>query len=71
MIDWFNDKQYWQPALDQDGNQRTDAWVINATGVIPLQDYPPGTKLFLRAEPLHPVRARRCWTSTGIGSLLS
>jgi hypothetical protein len=34
--------------------ERTDAWVINATDVIPLTDYPPGTKLFLRAEPLHP-----------------
>ncbi len=54
MIDWINDKDYWQPALDQSGNDRTDAWVINATDVIPLTDYPPGTKLFLRAEPLHP-----------------
>lgn len=54
MIDWISDKAYWQPALDQDGNDRADAWVINATDVIPLTDYPPGTKLFLRAEPLHP-----------------
>ncbi|MDQ0677777.1 hypothetical protein QFZ30_001159 [Arthrobacter pascens] len=54
MIDWINDKQYWQPAQDQHGNDRTDAWVINATDVIPLTDYPPGTKLFLRAESLHP-----------------
>lgn len=54
MIDWINDKQYWQPALDQDGNERDDAWIINATQVIALEDYPPGTKIFLRAEPLHP-----------------
>ena len=27
---------------------------IHATAVIPLSDYPPGTNLFLRAEPLHP-----------------
>jgi Transposase DDE domain group 1 len=54
MVDWISDKEYWQPALDQAGNDRTDAWVINATDVIPLTDYPPGTKLFLRAEPLHP-----------------
>lgn len=54
MVDWISDKEYWQPALDQTGNDRTDAWVINATDVIPLTDYPPGTKLFLRAEPLHP-----------------
>ena len=54
MIDWISDKQHWQPALDQSGNDRTDAWVINVTDVIPLTDTPPSTKLFLRAEPLHP-----------------
>lgn len=54
MIDWITDKQYWQPALDQSGNDRDDAWVINATDVVTLTDYPPGTNLFLRAEPLHP-----------------
>lgn len=54
MVDWVHDKQYWQPALDQNGNDRDDAWVINATDVIGLDDYPPGTQLFLRAEPLHP-----------------
>lgn len=31
IIDWINDKQHWQPALDQNGNDRTDAWVINPT----------------------------------------
>lgn len=54
MIEWIADKQYWQPALDQHGADRTDAWVINATDVIPLTDFPPGTNLYLRAEPLHP-----------------
>jgi hypothetical protein len=54
MIDWITNKEYWQPALDQHGAERTDGWVINATDIIPLTDYPPGTKLFLRAEPLHP-----------------
>jgi hypothetical protein len=53
MIEWINDKTNWQPALGQNGTERTDAWVINATEVIGLQDYPPGTQLFLRAEPLH------------------
>lgn len=54
MVDWIHDKQYWQSALDTEGNDRVDAWVINATDVIGLDDYPPGTQLFLRAEPLHP-----------------
>ncbi|MBG6182067.1 IS1380 family transposase [Arthrobacter sp. CAN_A1] len=54
MVDWISDKQYWEPALDAEGNDRTDAWVINATDVITLKDYPPGTNIYLRAEPLHP-----------------
>lgn len=53
-VAWINDKQHWQPALDQDGNDRTNAWVVNATDVLGLTDYPPGTNLYLRAEPLHP-----------------
>lgn len=54
MVAWINDKQYWQPALDQAGDDRADAWVVNATDVLGLTDYPPGTNLYLRAEPLHP-----------------
>ncbi|WP_104118390.1 IS1380 family transposase [Arthrobacter sp. B1805] len=54
MVGWINDKKYWQPALDQDGNERTDAWVLNATDVLGLTGYPEGTNLYLRAEPLHP-----------------
>jgi len=57
-----NDNKNSQPALDRHGNERTDAWVINATDVIGLQDYPPGTKLFLHAEPLYLARSRPCWT---------
>ncbi|MDO5745996.1 MAG: IS1380 family transposase [Micrococcaceae bacterium] len=54
FIHWINDKEHWEPALDQHGNQRHDAWVIDATKVIELKDYPSGTRLYLRAEPLHP-----------------
>jgi hypothetical protein len=54
MVAWINDKQYCQPALDQAGDERTDAWVVNATDVLGLTDYPAGTNLYLRAEPLHP-----------------
>ncbi|RNL56404.1 IS1380 family transposase, partial [Arthrobacter oryzae] len=54
MVGWINDKKYWQPALDQDGKERADAWVVNATGILGLTDYPEGTNLYLRAEPLHP-----------------
>lgn len=54
MVDWLHDKSNWEPALDADGEDRSDAWIINATDVIALTDYPPNTQLFLRAEPLHP-----------------
>jgi hypothetical protein len=50
MIEWINDKKYWQPALDQDGKDRDGAW-------IPLSDYPTGTKLLLRRIAPVPVHA--------------
>lgn len=54
LIGWINEKKYWEPATDQQGKQRHNAWVIDASKVIPLKEYPPGTRLHLRAEPLHP-----------------
>lgn len=54
FVHWINDKEHWEQALDQHGNQRHDAWVIDATKVIELKGYPEGTRLYLRAEPLHP-----------------
>ena len=54
FIRWIDEKKYWEPALTADGDQRDDAWVIDASKVIELKDYPPGTRIHLRAEPLHP-----------------
>ncbi|MGP5699954.1 IS1380 family transposase [Glutamicibacter arilaitensis] len=54
FIRWIDEKKYWEPALSADGGQRDDAWVIDASKVIELKDYPPGTRIYLRAEPLHP-----------------
>ncbi|MBP2376074.1 IS1380 family transposase [Paeniglutamicibacter psychrophenolicus] len=54
FIHWINDKTLWERVVEQDGYERRDAWVIDATQVIKLKDYPPGTRLYLRAEPLHP-----------------
>jgi len=65
MIGWINDKKYWQPALDQNGKERTDAWVINATEILGLTDYPAGTNLYLRAEPLHPGAQRTLLDADG------
>lgn len=54
LVHRITDKKNWQAALDQDGYEREDAWVVNATDAIGLSDYPKGTNLYLRAEPLHP-----------------
>ena len=54
FIRWIDEKKYWEPALTADGGQRDDAWVIDASKVLELKDYPPGTRIYLRAEPLHP-----------------
>ena len=35
------------------GGQRDDAWVIDASKVLELKGYPAGTRIYLRAEPLH------------------
>lgn len=53
-IRWINEKKLWEPALTADGELRQDAWVIDASKVIGLKNYPPGTRIYLRAEPLHP-----------------
>lgn len=48
------DKALWERVVEQDGYERHNAWVIDATKVIGLKDYPAGTRLYLRTEPLHP-----------------
>lgn len=53
FIGWINKKKYWEPAFTAAGKVRKDAWVIDASKVIELKDYPPGTRIYLRAEPLH------------------
>ncbi|WP_141358832.1 IS1380 family transposase, partial [Glutamicibacter nicotianae] len=54
FIRWIDEKKYWEPARGAGVDQRDDAWVIDASKVIELKDYPPGTRIYLRAEPLHP-----------------
>jgi hypothetical protein len=44
----------WEPALTQDGAVRDGAHVAEATGMVDLSDYPPGTRLLVRREPRHP-----------------
>ena len=44
----------WQPAVRQDGQARPGAAVIEVTDLVDLSDWPAGTRLIIRREPLHP-----------------
>lgn len=48
------DSQQWQPAVRQDGEARPGAGVVEVTGLVDLSDWPAGTRLIIRREPLHP-----------------
>lgn len=48
------DDKRWQPALRQDGNERPGATVAELTELVDLSDWPEGTRLIVRREPLHP-----------------
>jgi hypothetical protein len=49
-----DDDDRWSPALRQDGEERTGAAVTELTDHIDLGGWPPGTRLIVRREPLHP-----------------
>jgi hypothetical protein len=44
----------WVPARRQDGQLRTGAQVAELTDLVDLSDWPEGTRLIVRREPLHP-----------------
>jgi Transposase DDE domain group 1 len=44
----------WKPAVNQDGEPREGAWVIELTGHIRLDSWPSGTRLICRRERPHP-----------------
>jgi len=48
------DDDAWTPALTQHGEQRPGAAVADLTGLADLSNWPPGTRLIVRREPLHP-----------------
>lgn len=53
----------WNPALTQAGDLRPGASVIELTGRVDLSDWPPGTRLIVRREPLHPGAQRSLFPS--------
>src|SRR5436305_6930208 len=48
------DGDAWAPALRQDGDERPGAAVAEASEHLDLSAWPPGTRLIVRREPLHP-----------------
>jgi hypothetical protein len=44
----------WHPALTQDGDERPGAEVAELSDLVDLSDWPAGTRLIVRREPLHP-----------------
>jgi hypothetical protein len=58
------DSAAWTPALRQDGHERKGAAVIELTDRIDLSDWPAGTRLIVRREPLHPGAQQSLFPST-------
>jgi Transposase DDE domain group 1 len=48
------DDDRWRPAIRQNGDVRTGAAVAELTDLVDLSDWPDGTRLIVRREPLHP-----------------
>jgi len=49
-----DDESRWRPARRQDGRRRKGSAVAEVTDLVDLSDWPPGTRLIIRREPLHP-----------------
>lgn len=49
-----NDRSAWRRARRQNGKIRKGAAVAEATAWVDLSGWPPGTRLIIRREPLHP-----------------
>jgi hypothetical protein len=54
IFDAIGLEDLWQPAIRQDGELREGAAVIELSSLVELSNYPSGTRLIVRREPLHP-----------------
>jgi Transposase DDE domain group 1 len=61
-VAWDDDA--WRPALRQDGDERDGAAVAELTNLVDLSDWPDGTRLIVRREPLHPGAQQSLFPST-------
>ncbi len=54
IFDTVGLEEIWEPAVHQDGSPREGAAVADLTELVDLKEWPPGTRLIVRREPLHP-----------------
>ncbi len=64
-VEILTDTDAWYPAIDTDGGIRDGAWVAEATNLVDLSQWPPGTRLVLRKERPHPGAQLRFTDSDG------
>ncbi len=65
-VDTLNIGQCWYPAIDTAGGIRDGAWVAEATDLVTLSSWPPGTRLILRKERPHPGAQLRFTDADGM-----
>ena len=54
ILDTVGLDEIWEPALQQDGSPREGAAVADLSEFVDLSEWPEGTRLIVRHEPLHP-----------------
>ena len=65
-VDTLNLADGWYPAIDSGGGIRGGAWVAEATTLVNLSSWPPGTRLILRKERPHPGAQLRFTDADGM-----
>ena len=65
-VDTLNLGACWYPAIEGDGGIREGAWVAEATDLVRLDSWPPGTRLILRKERPHPGAQLRFTDADGM-----
>jgi len=65
-VETLNLADGWYPAIDTDGGIRDGAWVAEATTLVNLNSWPPGTRLILRKERPHPGAQLRFTDADGM-----
>jgi hypothetical protein len=63
IFDAIGLEEVWLPALDQDGEPKDGAAVVELTSLIAAKKFPSGTRLIVRREPLHPGAQRSLFPS--------